>query len=62
MASLTLSQLPLWAILATVGMLAWVVSLSLRLTAVWRWSTELERWRTVQRRRREEARRLLGLT
>lgn len=62
MASLTLTQLPLWAVFATVGMLAWAVSLSLRLTTIWRWSTELERWKTVQRRRREEARRLLGLT
>lgn len=62
MASLNLSHIPVAGIVALVGMLAWALSLSVRVTALWRWSKELERWRTVQRRRREEARRQLGLT
>lgn len=56
-----LIYLPIWGALFSIIILVWAGSLCFRLASLWRWTTELERWKTVKRQRREEVRRLLNL-
>ena len=62
MADPMLINVPLWGLIASFVVLLWALSLCVRLITLWRWTTEMERWKMLQRKRREDARRLLGLT
>ncbi|WP_395142329.1 hypothetical protein [Armatimonas sp.] len=54
--------MPFWIIAMTMGMLVWILSLSLRLLDVWRWTNELKHWKTIPQPYWKKAKYLLGFS